>query len=584
MEFSADKILIKDFFSNNRKYIIPRYQREYSWENKQLEDFYKDIVSNTKFDNGGTEHIDYFFGTIMLVGDMVQHKEPLQLVDGQQRITTFTIFLSVLSKISRELDERISKNIWKYVIGSDDDGEAYRVLENFTASPYFEERIQSLETSDVVKDAILQGTEQYRIDYAFKYLENKLKEDIIRISAETGLEKISVLKGIRDQLLNSQLIYICSQTEEDVNRIFENINSKGKKLYTLDLIKNEIFSVENQDVPMDKAKELWTQIKSNLVSNSQSIPVDTFYRHFWISNYGQSKLDDLYKKFLDTISKEDYYNFLKNLRDSSRVYMCIIQFDKAIFDGHKISISDLSHLEKCLNNINTIFSITQSRIFILALIEQYLNGHLKFSKLLEIVDFIEEFHFAYNAICKLPNNKLENKYGKFARDLRNAVDKSNSNKVLSDFMKEFKELLPDENMFKEELVKLTFKKHGNTNQQIQKNLIAKYCIKKYESVLMGNGSIDLIDGSIEHIISESTANELVSSIGNLVLLEDKLNNSAGSLDYKDKLKIYKNSKFKSIEQLILKFPTEFKNQDINDRGYEIAEILYQSLYKDQLRA
>ncbi|HFU3842604.1 TPA: DUF262 domain-containing protein, partial [Streptococcus suis] len=264
MDFNADKILIKDFFSNNRRYIIPRYQREYSWGTEQLDDFYNDVINNCQFINEGSRNNDYFFGTVMLVGDMIQHKSPLQLVDGQQRITTFTIFLSVLSKLSKNYDEKISNNIWKYVIGIDDNGEEYKILENKTASPYFEEIIQSIAPDGIVQ-SIMEGTEQGRLNTAYEFLESKLRQDIKKLTTETKDAEIEIIKTIRDQILNSHLIYICSPTEEDVNAIFENINSKGKKLYTLDLIKNEIFSVEDSTIPMDKAKELWLQIKNNLI-------------------------------------------------------------------------------------------------------------------------------------------------------------------------------------------------------------------------------------------------------------------------------------------------------------------------------
>lgn len=579
MEFNADKILVKDFFSNNRKYIIPRYQREYSWGTEQLEDFYKDVVNNAEFNSNGSKHNDYFFGTIMLVGDMIQHKTALQLVDGQQRITTFTIFLSVLAKVSKKFDDKISNNIWKYVIGSDDDGEEYKILENRTASPFFEERIQLMNPCDVVVENILEGTEQYRINFAYDFLESKLLSDIQKICNETGLEKITVIKGIRDQILNSQLIYICSQTEEDVNNIFENINSKGKKLFTLDLIKNEIFSIEDDKVPMDKAKELWSQIKNNLISTKQYIPVDTFYRHFWISNYGQSKMDDLYKKFLDSISKDEYYNFLLNLRDSSKIYMSIIEFDKSIFKDHSISKADLAFLEQKLNNINNLFGISQSRIFILALIETYLEGKLKFSLLKETVNFIEEFHYSYNAICKLPNNKLENRYGKFARNLRTSENKTMSNLIISDFITDFSELIPEKNKFIEDFSKLSFKKSGPSNIQVQRNLIAKYSIKKYESILNREIDYNANSESIEHIIPEKNDDLTVFSIGNLLLLEEKLNNEAGSLEFKEKLKIYQNSDYKSVKEFIEVYPNSFNNNDIANRAQYIGDKLYSVLYE-----
>lgn len=576
MDFNADKILIKDFFSNNRRYIIPRYQREYSWGTEQLDDFYNDVINNCQFINEGSRNNDYFFGTVMLVGDMIQHKSPLQLVDGQQRITTFTIFLSVLSKLSKNYDEKISNNIWKYVIGIDDNGEEYKILENKTASPYFEEIIQSIAPDGIVQ-SIMEGTEQDRLNTAYEFLESKLRQDIKKLTTETKDAEIEIIKTIRDQILNSHLIYICSPTEEDVNAIFENINSKGKKLYTLDLIKNEIFSVEDSTIPMDKAKELWLQIKNNLIGKEQYIPVDTFYRHFWISNYNQSKIDDLYKKFLSSIKKENYFDFLKKLRDSSKIYMSLIEFDKTIFKGHKIGKRDLFQIERSLNNINNLFGITQSRIFLLALIETYLDNKIKFSKLMEVILFIEEFHFVYNAICKLPNNKLENRYGKFARKLRSSSDKTKVNVALTEFEADFKELIPDKNNFIEEFEKLNFRKKSPSHSQEQRNVISKYSIKKYEQILSEKNIYDYENESIEHIISESIS-DISGSVGNLLLLEQKINQDCGSLSVFEKKDFYKESKYISVKKFLDMYPENFSEKDIYDRAKNIASVIYDTLY------
>ena len=69
MDFSSKPIVLQTFFTD-KKYKIPRYQREYSWSKEQLEDFYLDIVSNIKEVNGAYETQEYFFGTVILVGKM----------------------------------------------------------------------------------------------------------------------------------------------------------------------------------------------------------------------------------------------------------------------------------------------------------------------------------------------------------------------------------------------------------------------------------------------------------------------------------------------------------------------------------
>ena len=576
MEFTADKILIKDFFSGNKQYTIPRYQREYSWEEKQLDDFYRDIVDNINFSEE-SRNTDYFFGTVMLVGDMIQHKEPLQIVDGQQRITTMTIFFSALAKVAEKSDKKISNNIWRYIIGCDEDGEDYKVLENLTASPYFEDKIQSRNSEGIYSDSILEGTEQYKIQYAYDFFLKKLSADVNNFSQQYGLAEIEIIKIIRSQLTGSQVIYICSHTEEDVNKIFENINSKGQKLYTLDLIKNEIFSVENELVPIDKAKEIWSQIKNNLISDREAISVDTFYRHFWISNYGQSKMSDLYDNFLSTIKPKDYYKYLKKLRDSSRNYMLVVSPTDNMFQGHSISKKDIARVKNILNNITVNFRITQARIFILVAYEKYMNNQIKFKDFQNIIEFIEEFHYVHNAICKQRNNKLENKYGSYARKLRKAADRGDWNRVINGFKDDFKSLLPDKKTFIDHFVSLTYKKKSSTAKQNQLNVVAKYSIKKYEEILHGSADYDYLNESIEHIVSESENPNICCHIGNLTLLEENLNKKSDDEKLSKKIELYGESKYCSTRKFLEEYSDKFSQIDFDNRARTIGEVIYNGI-------
>ena len=576
MEFTADKILIKDFFSGNKQYTIPRYQREYSWEEKQLDDFYRDIVDNINFSEE-SKNTDYFFGTVMLVGDMIQHKEPLQIVDGQQRITTMTIFFSALAKVAEKSDKKISNNIWRYIIGCDEDGEDYKVLENLTASPYFEDKIQSRNSKGIYSDSILEGTEQYKIQYAYDFFLKKLSADVNNFSQQYGLAEIEIIKIIRSQLTGSQVIYICSHTEEDVNKIFENINSKGQKLYTLDLIKNEIFSVENELVPIDKAKEIWSQIKNNLISDREAISVDTFYRHFWISNYGQSKMSDLYDNFLSTIKPKDYYKYLKKLRDSSRNYMLVVSPTDNMFQGHSISKKDIARVKNILNNITVNFRITQARIFILVAYEKYMNNKIKFKDFKNIIEFIEEFHYVHNAICKQRNNKLENKYGSYARKLRKAADRGDWNREINCFKDDFKSLLPDKKTFIDHFVSLTYKKKSSTAKQNQLNVVAKYSIKKYEEILHGSADYDYLNESIEHIVSESENPNICCHIGNLTLLEENLNKKSDAEKLSKKIELYGESKYCSTRKFLEEYSDKFSQIDFDNRARTIGEVIYNGI-------
>ena len=166
--------------------------------------------------------------------------------------------------------------------------------------------------------------------------------------------------------MKSQIIYICSTEEESVNVIFENINSKGKNLSTLDMIKNEIFAVEDTIVPKDDAKEIWSNITKNISSIRTSISKERFFRYFWISRYGKSSEKDLYQNFKHNINKSEYLDFLRRLEKSSKCYSEIFGENKEFFINKKWSTRDIDKLFYSINALTQYFSIQQTQLIILA--------------------------------------------------------------------------------------------------------------------------------------------------------------------------------------------------------------------------
>lgn len=95
MELHAYTRTISDLFSVKKKYVVPRFQREYSWTKEKVSELWDDIVANINIGTDGQfNHEEYFIGSLVLVGD--DKSLSMQIVDGQQRLTTITILLSAL--------------------------------------------------------------------------------------------------------------------------------------------------------------------------------------------------------------------------------------------------------------------------------------------------------------------------------------------------------------------------------------------------------------------------------------------------------------------------------------------------------
>lgn len=253
----------------NRQYEIPRFQREYSWEKKHYKEFLEDMISNINIKEDEIEVTQYFMGTMLFVGDKDKpSKEPVYVVDGQQRLTTVTILFSAIAQIFKKLGNSVLANsIFEYIMTKNVDGEGIRVLKTVSSYPYFSFYIQSLDKGDANQPI---SEEEIKIKETYDFFVKNLREDNLRqLFKKTGKDfgkfsHIALLKAIRDQVLAATVIEIITEDKKEANRLFEILNSKGKGLSNIDMIKNKIFEELNTVEPADFASEKWKNINNIL--------------------------------------------------------------------------------------------------------------------------------------------------------------------------------------------------------------------------------------------------------------------------------------------------------------------------------
>ena len=116
---------IRDLLGSKRQFLIPRFQREYSWEKKNYREFFEDMMGNLTITDGKISASQYFLGTMLFIGNFTEGTDQvIQVVDGQQRLTTITILFSALSDRFTDLGEKtLSRQIFTYIMTEDaDDG------------------------------------------------------------------------------------------------------------------------------------------------------------------------------------------------------------------------------------------------------------------------------------------------------------------------------------------------------------------------------------------------------------------------------------------------------------------------------
>lgn len=549
MDLNAYTRTISTVFSTNVKYVVPRFQREYSWTKDEVSELWYDIIGNIRENNNKLLNQEYFIGSLVLIGE--DKSSALQIVDGQQRLTTITIVLSALVQSFNNIGQRdLAEGIYStYIEGKDVRNRPFFKLENENPKPFFQESIQHITKSENKP----QNEEEETLWDAYLYFLAKLRRENLKNDFNfwnklvgTDDEKyIAALESIRDQILVFlKVIYITVSSEDDAYMIFETLNARGKNLTSVDLVKNDLFKTLNSIHPDDSAKTNWKRIQTNLLSRTNKINLDTFFRHYWLSNFNFVTESKIYKHFKRESSKSNFNHadFVRDLVKESELYVRISnplrsdwpdQNDQAVYSS--------------LEALN-LFQITQIRTFILALLNVRDNRLVQHADFCKILERMEKFHFKYSGICALKMNIFEGKYSKTARDLRSAQSKEQSREILDQLSRFYVEKEPKLEVFKEKLRKLKF-----TNQYTRDKRLIQYIFRSFEKFLRETNELSVNNISLEHVDPQSNNNEDFGFMGNLIPLDKTINEDCDNKSFKEKIELYRKSDLRVIKLFIEKF-------------------------------
>ncbi len=573
MELKATPKSIDDVLRLQRKYVIPRFQREFSWELEELSEIYDDLIDNILYNDGKLSGNEYFIGSLVLVGDDDDtSKFERYVVDGQQRLTTFTIAFAVLAQKFKEIKEDKLRDITHLnVLGEDNDGNPYAKLVNENPKPFFQQRIQQKE---IDFSAIPSSAEEKRLLYAYNFFDRQLKETALlkaireRNPGMEQVEYIDALKVFRDQILKCKVIYVTVKSFEDAYTIFEVLNAKGKDLSPVDIIKNSLFSILTDEEPLDIASQKWSNIKSE-IKKCDGIDINTFYRHFWISKYCLStsrKLVSNFEKYIPATILA-YSELINDMESAAYTYSKIVAPDPIEW----MQPEDLS-IYTSLNALN-IFNTTQVRIFLLALFQKRSEGKISHKNYKKVIDYLEYFHFVFTAVCSSRPSGLERRYSSYARKLRTCTSKEESADCVNDLISDLKDSIPEYTIFESNFSKIVY----TSNQEKDKKLV-QYILKKLD-VFYSNDELKPNSFTIEHILPESTGHECVGMIGNLLPLGEKLNNDLQDKSFSTKMSKYVDSQYSTVRRFIedYKDAQQWTGDLIKQRTNDIARILYDNI-------
>lgn len=327
MIHNADAYSIKNLF--DVYYEIPEYQREYSWKLENWENLFNDLNESDK---------DYFLGTLICISD---GNSPMQVVDGQQRLTTLSIFRLVIMN-------KLQNNRLKFAEDDDKSEEYLKLKSSIIKDNKNKLQLQSnnkFEYEKLVDKIINNKNESFdnrlRIFKAYNYFEEKLKE-----------YSINEIFKLLDKINSALVVRIEVKSDQDAFILFESINNRGMPLSPIDLIKNKIFAqlAKNKIGNIEQNNKEWQKVLDSIDDFNDQV---RFLRHYYhafqndekigIKGYTKATKSNIIKIYSEHIEKDVKFIF-DGLIEKAKIYNQFVHPELLEKNKYREKLIDLQRL------------------------------------------------------------------------------------------------------------------------------------------------------------------------------------------------------------------------------------------------
>lgn len=544
-------------FLMNHNCSIPDLQRPYAWTLDQALELDRDLK---RVIGGITDEYvpQHFFGTVVLISG-----NTLNIIDGQQRLTTVSLLLGILEKAIREVSElaalgggpqaaaviqsadqtasEIHTLLWSQ--GPLDDNGDLLKLPRLIVSPEIRETFSSFTScgDGEVATEILKPAMNLR-EIAKYFSKNLIKDS--KYYKGDPLQKLRHLKRVYDSVSKGLLIVTLQTQSTDAGYdLFESLNAKGLPLNTLDLIKVWMLSKLSGEDCRSLALQMRKMANDDI--EKQLNFFDAFYRARALQNTKNKAGKHLALLAREHIFKDPVFvTAPQNLTLSQQIRSEVDLMEAwtpiwQLLNEHKISTSFNGPAPRrawCEHRLELLMKdLGQSGVLIplLMVASDKLKNDL--NKFAEFVHILERFFFRYKAMCGAPVSNMESAYYSFI----NVLDATND--INLNFVKEKLQTLLDEFATEERFRQRLIEKlnYSSTNRRIQ----IKYFFWTLDNYSGPNQpkivTQDIRDWHLEHISPQNPqvpgplGND-VDRLGNLCLLNPEINILLSNLEYSDK--------------------------------------------------
>ncbi len=382
------------FFQGVKQFVIPIYQRTYSWTaKKECAQLWNDLVRVSN-----DEHIPaHFIGSVVYIERgiyQVSAVPQLLIIDGQQRLTTICLVLYALGEAIEAVDEKSEINRRKinnyYLFNSDEEDELHYklILTQQDKKTYI----------DLIDKPTLPDSGSHRLIENYRFFQKKIRESHVSpIQLYRGLKKLVIVDVSLDRNYdNPQLI-------------FESLNSTGLDLSQADLIRNFILMGLEPQEQTALYNDYWLPMEQSFGQAHYTQLFDRFMRDYLtIKNNGIiPTLREIYTEFKSYVYSQETATVKDIVAD---IYRYAAHFAKLA-----LSRTPDLEIQQTLQDINAL-KVDVAYPFLLEIYDDYSQNLLTREEFITVLKIVESYVFR-RAICGIPTNSLNKTFATLSRSL-----------------------------------------------------------------------------------------------------------------------------------------------------------------------
>ena len=387
------------FLKKSPQFVIPIYQRNYSWLPDECRQLWADLLRAGRNDAVAA----HFIGAIVYVEralSTVTSQEAMLVIDGQQRLTTSSLLIAALANHIEQAD-----------LGEPLEGFSARKLRNYyLLNPDEEgERHFKLLLAETDRDtllAILQATPA-PAEASTRIVENfQIFQDLIK---EHEAELLAVCKGIAKLTIVDVSL---DRNQDNPQLIFESMNSTGRELSQADLIRNFILMGLEPKLQTELYKNYWRPMEKGFGQAAYAVHFDAFMRHYLTTKTGEiPNVREVYRAFKayararSTGDKSDTRDLVADIY-AFATYYCAMALGEETDADLKQAFHDLRELK-----------VDVAYPFLLDAYHDFRQQRLSADELHSIVRLVESYVFR-RAICAIPTNSMNKTFAGLSRTLK----------------------------------------------------------------------------------------------------------------------------------------------------------------------